>query len=120
MDPSELRERTQHFAIAIGRFWDSLPRDRRSQEIANQLHDAAFSVAANYRAVCRAQTPKLFLSKLCIVLEEIDEAEGWLLALIDSGKGNDDRTRQLHGEATELVKIFAASKRTWPRNHPTR
>jgi hypothetical protein len=37
---------------------------------------------ANYRTVCRAQTPKLFFSKLCIVLEEIDEGEGWLQTLI--------------------------------------
>ena len=84
------------------------------------LHGAAHSVAANYRAVCRAQTPRLFFSKLCIVVEEIDEAEGWLQTLIKSGKSTDDRTRCLHREATELVKIFAASKRTWLRNHPTR
>jgi four helix bundle protein len=120
MDPQALRDRTQRFAIEVGRFCDTLPRDRRVQEIANQLHDAAFSVASNYRAVCRAQTPKLFFAKLCIVLEEIDEVEGWLQALIDSGKSNDDRTHQLHNEATELVRIFAASKRTWLRNHQQR
>ena len=117
MRPHELRERTQRFAIDVGRFCDTLPRDHRSREIASQLHDAAFSVAANYRAVCRAQTPKLFFSKLCLVVEEIDEAEGWLQILITSGKSTTDRANQLHREATELVKIFAASKRTWLHNH---
>jgi four helix bundle protein len=117
MDPEQLRARARRFAVEVSRFCETLPRDHRSQEIANQLHDAALSVAANYRAVCRAQTPKLFFSKLCVVVEEIDEVQGWLETLIDSGKCRDERIRGLHQEATELVKIFTASKRTWLRNH---
>ena len=120
MDPEELSRRARHFAIEVGRFCDTLPRDHRSQEVANQLHDAAMSAAANYRAVCRAQTQKLFFSKLCVVVEEIDEAQGWLQILIESGRSADTRTIRLHQEATELVKIFTASKRTWLRNHPRR
>jgi four helix bundle protein len=117
VDPQQLRERSRRFAIEVARFCETLPRDYRSQELANQLHDAAQSVAMNYRAVCRAQTPKLFFAKLCLVVEEIDEVQGWLQTLIDSGKSADTRTRQLHQEATELVKIFTASKHTWWRNH---
>ena len=117
MDPEELRARSRRFALDIAKFCDTLPTDPRTQEIANQLHDSAHSVASNYRAVCRAQTPKLFFSKLCVVVEEIDEAQGWLQTLIESGKATDDRTRCLYKEATELVKIFTASKRTWLRNH---
>ena len=74
-------------------------------------------MASNYRAVCRAQTPKIFYAKLCVVVEEIDEVQGWLENLIASGKSATDCTRRLHAEATELVKIFTASKRTWWRNH---
>jgi four helix bundle protein len=118
MDPEQLRERARRFAIAISRFCETLPRDHRSQEIANQLHDAALSAAANYRAVCRAQTSKMFFAKLCIVVEEIDEVQGWLETFIESGRSSDDRARALLQEATELVKIFTASKRTWLRNHP--
>ena len=118
MTPAELRSRTQKFAVDISRFCDSLPSDDRTQEVANQLHDSAQSVASNYRATCRAQTGKVFFAKLCVVLEEIDEAEGWLNTLIQTGKASGQRVTKLHAEATQLVKIFSASKRTWLLNHP--
>jgi len=120
MDPAELRARSQKFALDVGKFCDTLPRNTRTQAIANQLHDSAHSAASNYRAVCRAQTPKLFISKLCIVVEEIDEAQGWLETLIESGKARTDEAKRLHQEGTELVKIFTASKHTWLRNNMPR
>lgn len=117
MDPAELRARTERFAVDVSQFCDTLSKDARTQEVANQLHDAAHSVATNYRAVCRAQTPKLFFSKLCVVVEEIDEAQGWLEMLIASRRAEGAEARRLHAESTELVKIFTASKRTWLRNN---
>ena len=117
MDPTELRERSKRFALAVSQFCDTLPPDARTQEIANQLHDAAQSVASNYRAVCRAQTPRRFFAKLGVVVEEADEVQGWLESLIESRKATGDDIRRLYQEATELVKIFTASKRTWLKNH---
>ena len=117
MDPAELRARTKRFAVNVTKFCETLPADPRTQEIANQLHDSANSVASNYRAVCRAQTPKVFFSKLCVVVEEADEAQGWLEALIDTGKAASEDAKRLYRESTELVKIFTASKRTWLRNN---
>jgi four helix bundle protein len=36
------------------------------------------SVAANYRAVCRARSKAEFIAKMCIVVEEADEQSfGW-------------------------------------------
>ena len=115
MTPPELRERSYQFALAITKFCDTLPRDPRTQEIANQLHDSANSVFSNYRAVCRTRTPKEFISKLFIVVEEADESQGWLQSLVAQGKGGDAAPRLLQ-EATELVAIFTASKHTWLRN----
>ena len=117
MTPGQLRDRCTRFAIDVARLCQTFPRDPCTQEIATQLHAAAQSVASNYRAVCRAQSPKMFFAKLCIVVEEIDEAQGWLERLIASGQHDSADARRLHQEATELVKIFAASKRTWLRNH---
>jgi four helix bundle protein len=117
MTPSELRERSRRFAADVTAFCDTLPRDSRTQHIANQLHASAHSAASNYRAVCRAQTPKVFFAKICIVVEEIDEAQGWIEALIASGKASGNEVQRLLQESTELVKIFTASKTTWLLNH---
>ncbi|MGA8432257.1 MAG: four helix bundle protein [Candidatus Sulfotelmatobacter sp.] len=43
------------------------------------------SVAANYRAACRARSKAEFVARIAIVAEEADEAVLWLELLIESG-----------------------------------
>ena len=74
----------------------------------------------NYRAACRARSPAEFIAKICITVEEADEAQGWLETLIDSGIATSPEARRLLQESTELLKIFAASKRTAMRNQANR
>jgi four helix bundle protein len=73
---------------------------------------AATSVAANYRAVCRARSSADFVSKLGIVLEEADESLFWIELLVDAGITSLEKTRPLRTEANELVAIFVSSLRT--------
>jgi four helix bundle protein len=88
-----------------------LPR-LKTQDVARQLRRAALSTASNYRAACRAKSHRDFTSKIATVLEEADEAQGWLETLKDCGLV-DARTLVPHlKEAEELVKIFTASHRT--------
>ena len=107
-----LRDRSQTFAIDIIKFCDQLSTDHRTQQIAGQLHDAAQSVAMNYRATCRACSDAEFAAKICITVEEADEAQGWLEILIKSKKASGEEAQRLLNESTELLKIFSASKRT--------
>jgi four helix bundle protein len=76
---------------------------------------AAMSVAANYRAAGLARSRAEFISKLSIVLEEADEVVFWLELLRETDPTT-ERWRTLIDEARQLVKIFAASKRTITRH----
>jgi four helix bundle protein len=78
---------------------------------ASLLHSAT-SVAANYRAVCRARSAADFVSKPGIVLEEADETLFWLELLVDAGIVSSERIREALNEANELVSIFVVSLRT--------
>ncbi len=66
----ELKARTEEFAVATVKFCDKLPNSLAGRRVSQQLIDASTSVAANYRAVCRAYTSRLFVSKLAIVDED--------------------------------------------------
>ena len=71
------------------------------------------SVAANYRAACRARSKKEFHSKICIVVEEADETLFWLeliseLNLLD----NIDVLNQLMNETEQVLKVVAKAKNT--------
>ena len=74
----ELRLRTKQFAIRIVRLFQSLPTTDEARTLGKQLLRSGTSVAANYRAVCRARSKAEFLAKLGIVVEEIDETVFWL------------------------------------------
>jgi len=89
-------------------------------KIAGQLIDAGTSVAANYRAACRAYTRPLFVSKLAIVSEEADECELWLQIIRRTGLQSPTTVGPLEQEAHELASIFTASLRTARGGHRPR
>jgi len=66
----ELQDRTKRFAVAVVRFFSRLPQTEAASVIGRQLLRAGTSVAANYRAACRAQSAADVISKISIVLEE--------------------------------------------------
>jgi four helix bundle protein len=67
---------------------------------------------ANYRSACRAQSPQAFVAKLSIALEETDELLLWLRLLVRVRLVGKEVAKPLLSEADELVRIFAASRKT--------
>lgn len=112
MTPDELRNRSKKFALRVMNVVAALPDNAQGRVISYQLMKAGSSVAANYRAVCRARSDKDFVSKLGVVIEEGDESAFWL-EMISEGKVLDpDLIAPLLQEANELVAIFTASCKT--------
>jgi len=73
MDKFELQNRTKQLAIKIIGMTKDFPMSQEGKIISNQIIRSSTSVAANYRAACRAKSPKDFISKMGIVEEECDE-----------------------------------------------
>ena len=117
MNPDELRRRTQAFAVEVIRLCRVLPPTTEGRTVAGQLIRCSASVAANYRAVCRARSRKEFISKIGTVVEEGDETQFWLELLVKLGLLTPDKVEFTLNEATELVAIFTASRRTAQRRH---
>jgi four helix bundle protein len=107
-----LKERTKQFALRIIRVIRSLPPSQETKIIGHQLLRSGMSVAANYRAVCRARSRAEFLAKLSIVIEETDESAFWLELLVDAGVVSEPKLKDLRSEANQLVAIFNASRTT--------
>jgi four helix bundle protein len=107
-----LKERTKQFALRIIRVIRSLPPSQETKIIGHQLLRSGMSVAANYRAVCRARSRAEFLAKLSIVIEETDESAFWLELLVDAGVVSEPKLKDLSSEANQLVAIFNASRTT--------
>ena len=109
MTPNELQARTKDFALRCLKVAEALPHSVTGRTIAGQLARAATSVAANYRAACRARSKAEFIAKIGIVEEEADETAFWLDLAVDAKAVAATKLTELLREADELVRIVAAS-----------
>jgi four helix bundle protein len=107
-----LQNRTKQFAIRIVKLSRSLPKTEEARVIGKQVLRSGTSVAANYRAVCRARSKAEFIAKVGVVVEEADEKVFWLELLSETGIVEQRKLVELLLEANELLAIFAASQRT--------
>lgn len=98
MNKTDLLNRTKQFAHDCVRSSHQLPYSILSNHIKGQLIRSGTSVAANYRAVCLAQSKASFISKISTVIEEA------LLPLREAAV--------LKNEAYELASIFIFSRKT--------
>ncbi|KUG26971.1 hypothetical protein ASZ90_003183 [hydrocarbon metagenome] len=112
MNKEELKNRTQDFAHRCVKLALSLPNTVLGRHLQGQLIRASTSVAANYRAVCLAQSKASFTSKLSIVIEEADESLFWLEFILKENLIKKERIAGLIKEAGELTAIFIASRKT--------
>src|SRR6185295_805988 len=99
-------------ALRVMKLVEALPRTVQGRSIASQLMRSGTSVAANYRAACRARSKTEFIAKLGTVEEEADESLFWLELIIEGAFLTEKQVRPLLIEASELVAITVSSKKT--------
>jgi four helix bundle protein len=109
-----LQNRTKTFAVRIIEAFARLPKDEAVRVIGRQFLRPGTSLAANYRAACRARSAADFISKISVVVEETDETLFWFELLAELAKKN--LVEPLMKECQELLKIFSASLATAKRN----
>lgn len=93
-----------------------LEKDSLGKLVGRQMFRSGTSVAANYRAACRARSAKDFIAKLGIVIEEADETCFWLELLQDSGLVDQSKITDLLKESKEITAIMVASRSSAIRN----
>ena len=112
MNEIEMKKRTKQFALRVSKMVDALLKSRRGNAIANQIVRSGTSVAANYRALCRAKSRADFVNKTSIMEEEADESSFWLELIVDAGLLSLGRVKPLLVEADEITAMLVASRKT--------
>src|SRR5437870_6803748 len=116
MSDPDLKKRTKAFALRILKLVDALPKTTAGRTLSSQIVRSATSVAANYRAACRAKSIADFIAKMGIVEEEADETLFWLELLEESKLVPAAKLTAIKQEANELIAITVASIKTARRN----
>lgn len=112
MDYNEIfRFKTKEFAIEIIEVFSKLNYTDAIGVVRKQIIRSATSIAANYRAMCRARSDKERFSKLSIVVEEADETLFWLEITEAMNILNIEALSQLKDKATEILKATATYRK---------
>ena len=105
----KMKARTEAYALRVIKAVESLPNKPACWDMGRQLLRSATSVAANYRAACRARSTAEFISKLGDVEEEADEALLWMSLLIKADYMKAAKLEALQNEGTEILQIIVSS-----------
>ena len=112
MDSNILKQRTKNLAMRILKMVDTLPKTSTARIISHQIIRSGTSVAANYRAACRARSKAEFIAKLGIVEEEADETLFWLELSEETGLLPSNRLKDIKQEANEITAIIVSSRKS--------
>src|SRR5688572_18923492 len=104
----ELAKRTTRFAVAITRFYISLPQSAVFHVLGRQLLKSGTSVGAHYREAYRAKSNADFISKIEGALQELDETAYWLDVLQEAGLVDAGQTSALKSETNQLIAILVS------------
>lgn len=110
MDKYQMQRRTKQFAIDVWRLCQKIPHTREFNRVVGQLIRSSTSVAANYRAACRAKSTADFINKLKIVEEEADESQ--FILEVQSDESLIPEFKRLIKEADEILAIVVTSLKT--------
>lgn len=117
------RERSKQNALEIVKLYASLKHKEELRILGRQLLRSSTSIAANFRAACRARSPAEHYAKLCIVVEECDETLFWLEMIDATNLIQIEQLRTCQEETRKLLMIFAKTRKklkpntTKPPNH---
>jgi len=106
----QIRERTIRMAVEIHQMLINLKVSPVTRPIVNQVIRSSSSVASNYRAATRSRSDTEFYSKICIVVEEIDETQFWFDFLERIHLVERNKSTKIFNEVDELVKLFTSIK----------
>jgi len=106
------RKRTMNLALQIIQLFQTLKKTEASKIMGRQLLRSATSVAANFRAACRARSSAEYYSKMCIVIEECDETLFWLELFESSGLVQSQLLINIKQETFKLLAVFAKTRKS--------
>lgn len=119
--PSDLKIRTEQFALRVIHLYSALPNSAPAQVIGRQLLRSGTSVGAQNREAIRSRSDAEYISKIRGALQELEETVYWFELLIEASIVAESRLEDLLCEADELTAILVSCfKTTSSRQHTER
>jgi four helix bundle protein len=117
MSHNDLEDRLVQFTVTVLQLSEQLPNTKIEQQLSLRIIKSSTAASINYARAQSAETRKVFVQQLKIVLKELRKTNDQLkmidsLSLLD----NSNHLELVLKEADELVAIFITSVRTAMQN----
>ena len=106
---ADLKDRAYSYAIRVINFIDTLPNDKTTQVIANQLLRSATSIGANIIEAKGSSSKRDFANFFSYSLKSANESIYWLGLLRDVRKVNGPEMSFLIDETEQIAKMLGSS-----------
>ncbi|ASW76479.1 hypothetical protein IQ37_00730 [Chryseobacterium piperi] len=103
--------KTKQLAVSIINELSSLPYQEAFAVIRKQIYRSSTSMAANYRAMCRARSKAERYSKISIVIEETDETLFWLEMIEELNYVKSEVLVDLKNRTEEILKATSSYRK---------
>ncbi|MET3535441.1 four helix bundle protein [Chryseobacterium limigenitum] len=103
--------KTKQLAVTIIQELSKLPYQEAFAVIRKQIYRSSTSMAANYRAMCRARSKAERFSKISIVIEETDETLFWLEMLEELNYVQNEILLDLKIKTEEILKVISSYRK---------
>ncbi|MBL7139128.1 MAG: four helix bundle protein [Bacteroidales bacterium] len=107
----EFRKRTKENALAIIKLYSLMRNKDELRIMGKQMIRSGCSVAANFRASCRARSQAEHYSKLCIVVEECDETLFWLEMIEATGFIDPQTLKPIKEETFSILQVLSKTRK---------
>jgi len=112
MKPSELKDRTRKFSVAVIKLQEKIPKTIAGNAAAEPLLKAGLTVGVKYRLTCKALNPYDFINNIGAAEEAADECLYWLDLMIEAEMLPAETLQPVRDEARKLRRIFTKSRRS--------
>ncbi|MBB6332342.1 four helix bundle protein [Chryseobacterium sediminis] len=103
--------KTKQLAIIIIKELSKQPYNEAFSVIRKQIYRSSTSMAANYRAMCRARSKTERFSKISIVIEETDETLFWLEMLEELEYVRKEFLKDIKTKTEEILKVTSSYRK---------
>ncbi|NOT37534.1 MAG: four helix bundle protein [Saprospiraceae bacterium] len=106
----DLKKKSFEFTLDLIKFLRLIPESQESSIIKRQLIRSSSSISANFRASCVSRSQQEWYSKICIVIEEVDETRYWLELMKELYPPHTEKITFYLNQSEELIKIFGKAR----------
>ena len=108
MKDGPLQKKSFAFAVRIVKLYKHLCDEKKEYVLSKQLLRSGTAIGALVREAEQAESKPDFIHKMAIALKEANEAEYWILLLLETGYLDATEADTIVADNTELLRLLTS------------